>query len=197
MVQPRPTRRARSASPNRPLTHGAHYLTGWAVRRVLDVIPTQSTELIVDLGAGLGALTTPLAQRGSRVIAVEQRAGTAIALRRRVEPYGVTVVQRDIRDFRWPSTPFRIVANPPFGLSIWLLRELTQHRPAALYDARLLLQRGFIQQLTAPARNSRTARWQQAAEFTELLRLPPDAFVPPPRVGASLLRLQPRRRARS
>jgi 23S rRNA (adenine-N6)-dimethyltransferase len=162
----------------------------------LDEIQTCGAELIVDLGAGLGALTVPLARRGARVIAVEQHPATAAALRRRVEPLDVTVVERDIRDFRWPSRPFRIVANPPFGLSVWLLRELTQHRPAGLRSAHLLLQRGFVRQITNPPTDGRTARWQQVAEFTELLQLPSTAFVPPPRVGASLLHLVPRRRSR-
>ncbi|MGH3545598.1 MAG: rRNA adenine N(6)-methyltransferase family protein [Mycobacteriales bacterium] len=195
MAPPRSARRVRQAPSNRPITHGAHYLADWAVRRILDTLPPHSGELVVDLGAGLGALTVPLARQGATVIAVEQHPATAAALRRRVASLDVTVVERDLRDFRWPSGPFRIVANPPFGLSVWLLHELTQHRPAALRDASLLLQRGFVRQLTNPPIDGRTARWQQAAEFTELLQLPATAFTPAPRVGASLLHLVPRRRS--
>ncbi len=180
----------------RPSTHGAHYLQPWAVRRILDAVPTGSDDLIVDLGAGIGALTVPLARRGSHVIALEQHADSVAALRRRVLSLDVTVVHGDIRDFRWPRRPFRIVANPPFGLSIWLLRELTQRTPTGLREAHLLLQRGLVRQLTQPARDARTARWLRAANVREALQLPATAFAPPPRVGASLLHLVPRQRRR-
>ncbi len=178
--------------PTRPNTHGAHYLQSWAVGRVLDAVPTEPDEIVVDLGAGIGALTVPLARRGARVVAVEQHDASTSALRRRVASLGVTVMQGDIRNFRWPTRPFRIVANPPFGLSIWLLRELAQRAPPWLREAHLLLQRGLVRQLTQPPRDVRTAKWQHGANFHEVLQLPPAAFAPPPRVGASLLHLIPR-----
>ncbi len=72
-------------------------------------------QLVVDLGAGTGALTGPLLRVGARVIAVELDVGRLARLRRLAD---VEVVAVDLAVFRWPTVPFRVVvANPPWALA--------------------------------------------------------------------------------
>jgi 23S rRNA (adenine-N6)-dimethyltransferase len=80
-------------------------------------------DLVLDVGAGSGALTAPLLKAGARVIAIELHPGRAAALRAR---FGrdITVVQADAADLRLPTRPFKVVANPPFGISVALLKRL-------------------------------------------------------------------------
>lgn len=144
-------------------------------------------ELVVDLGAGTGDLAVPLAEAGARVIAVELHPGRAEELRRRLRGYDAVVVERDLRTFRPPGRPFRVVANPPFPQTSAVLSMLGAARHLTRAD--LVLQRGVVRQLEAGERRSARrlgARW--------VLDLPPAAFVPPPSVGASLVTLRPRRR---
>jgi 23S rRNA (adenine-N6)-dimethyltransferase len=86
----------------------------------------------VDLGAGDGALTVPLARAGCRVIAVELHPGRASALRERFTGTGtgtgVAVVEVDVDAFRWPGHPFRVVANPPYSGVNALVRRLLAAR---------------------------------------------------------------------
>ena len=77
--------------------------------------PVTRRDVVCDLGAGLGALTRPLAGTGARVIAVELHPARAEALRREHADSRVAVVERDLRDFRFPGRPFRVVANPPYA----------------------------------------------------------------------------------
>ena len=144
-------------------------------------------ELVVDLGAGTGNLTVPLAEAGARVIAVELHPGRAEELRRRLQGYDAVVVERDLRTFRPPGRRFRVVANPPFAPTAAVLSMLgaAWH----LTRADLVLQRGVVHQLEAGDRRSARrlgARW--------VMDLPPAAFVPPPSVDTSLVTLRPRRR---
>ena len=75
-------------------------------------VQLRSGELVVDLGAGTGNLSVPLAEAGARVIAVELHPRRAEELRRQLREYDVVVVERDLSTFVPPSRPFRVVANP-------------------------------------------------------------------------------------
>ena len=86
----------------------------WAARLVAGS-PVRAGDLVLDLGAGDGALTRPLAATGARVIAVELHPGRAAALRSSYAGTRVAVVETDLADFRWPGRPFRVVANPPYA----------------------------------------------------------------------------------
>jgi 23S rRNA (adenine-N6)-dimethyltransferase len=83
---------------------------------------------VVDVGAGDGALTVPLARAGCRVLAVELHPRRATALRERFAGTRVAVLELDVRVFRWPGHPFRVVANPPYAGVNLLVRQLLDLR---------------------------------------------------------------------
>lgn len=143
-------------------------------------------ELVLDLGAGTGALTAPLVRAGARVIAVELHPGRAAALRNRfADPPGVRVVHADLTSFGLPRRPFRVVANPPYSVSATLLRRLPASR-SHMYAADLVLPEWAVNRWVAAQPGGR--RWSTTAG----LWVPRTAFVPPPPVGSAVLRLRRR-----
>ena len=95
---------------------------------------------MLDIGAGYGALTTPLVATGARVIAFELHPRRAHALRELFAGTSVKVVRADASDLRLPRRPFHVVANPPFGITAALVRRLTC-RSSALASAHLVVPR--------------------------------------------------------
>jgi 23S rRNA (adenine-N6)-dimethyltransferase len=92
-------------------------------------------DVVVDLGAGDGALTEPLVELGCRVLALEVHPARAAALRERFAGTRVAVLELDVRafrwpghPFRWPGHPFRVVANPPYAGINALARDLLRVR---------------------------------------------------------------------
>jgi 23S rRNA (adenine-N6)-dimethyltransferase len=99
----------------------------WAARLVAES-PVTRRDVVCDLGAGLGALTAPLAATGARVIAVELHPGRAAALRAEYAGTRVAVVELDLRDFTLPGRQYRVVANPPYDGVNALVRRLLADR---------------------------------------------------------------------
>ena len=96
--------------------------------RIVRSLDLRAGELVVDLGAGNGALTLPLLDAGVEVWAVERDPVWAKQLRQRIaasaERGNARVIEADLRRLRLPKTPFRVVANPPFGLTTEILAGL-------------------------------------------------------------------------
>jgi 23S rRNA (adenine-N6)-dimethyltransferase len=157
---------------------GWHPLTPEWADRVVGASPVRPGDVVVDLGAGDGALTVPLARAGCRVLAVELHPGRASALRERVDRSRVAVIELDLDEFRWPGHPFRVVANPPYAGINALVRRLLAVRQ--LRSADLVVADG-------PARGL----LQRYGDRLALgLRVPPHAFRNPPSSSARVLHIR-------
>ncbi|MEU7164408.1 class I SAM-dependent methyltransferase [Streptomyces morookaense] len=65
---------------------------------------------VLEVGAGTGKATVPLAERGCRITAVEQGAGMAAVARRKLAGFGaVEVVTADFETWPLPAEPFDVV----------------------------------------------------------------------------------------
>lgn len=179
----------RGSSPRRTPTGGRrwgwHRLTDPWAERVVAASPVRPGDLVLDLGAGDGALTALLVRAGARVIAVELQASRARRLEERFAGSPVTVVRTDLASLPLPARPYRVVANPPFGLSTDVLHRLLA-RDSRLLSADLVLQRSFVRQYV-DGETGGARRLQRRFALRRGLALPRSAFLPPPRVDCGVL----------
>jgi 23S rRNA (adenine-N6)-dimethyltransferase len=173
---------------------GWHQLDpGFANRFVADAALPPGA-LVLDVGAGLGALTRPLVEAGARVLAVEAHPGRARLLRERFGD-SIAVLPIDLAELRLPHRPFHVVANPPFGATSALLGLLLQPG-SRLVSARLLLQDAAARRWAAPSAPG-ARRWGRTFTVTAGAPVPHSAFRPPPHVDARVFRIERRTRIRT
>jgi 23S rRNA (adenine-N6)-dimethyltransferase len=169
-------------------THwGFHRLADDWAGRLVAFAGVRLGHLVLDIGAGTGAITGPLLEAGARVIAFELHPARARSLRDRFASSPVTVVQADAADLRLPRRPFRVVANPPFAVTTPLLRRLVQPG-SRLVRADLVVDRRVAERWStgrAPGHN----RWGRTVAATVGFRLPRRAFVPTASVDTAVLTL--------
>lgn len=168
---------------------GWHQLDPAWAERLVDASGVGRGDLVLDIGAGLGALTRPLLARGARVIAVERHPDRADVLRRQLDGR-VTVVRADASDLRLPRRPFHVVANPPYAITTDLLARLV-HPGSRLVSGHLVLQRDAARRWASPAAPA-SRRWQQQWSARLGPVVPRRAFAPPPKVDSQVLVLQRR-----
>ena len=193
---------------------GQHFLTDRWAQKVVAAISPAPGDVFLEIGPGKGALTLPLSASGAPVLAVEIDRDLAADLAGRVPP-NVTLLTGDIltqdvlpylsglesqRPAGWtgpagPARRFRAVGNLPYNLSTPILfRLLDIHRRHGFFaDATIMLQREVADRLLARTGTKDygvlTILLSMHARISRLLDLPPGAFVPPPKVRSTVVRL--------
>lgn len=184
-------RRTRRDSRRRSL--GQNFLTDPSVvERLVDAASIDPGELVVDLGAGRGALTLALARAGARVRAIEIDPVWERRLRRRVTENEladrVEVVRGDIRRTPLPDEPYRVVASPPFGLTTAVLSRLLDEPALGPWRADLLIQWEVTAKRAAqPPTSLRSAAWAPWWTFEMGMEVARSSFRPVPSVDAAVL----------
>ncbi len=185
-------------SPNRNL--GQHFVVDPnTVRRIARLAAVGPGDRVIEVGAGLGALSLALAETGAPVTAVEIDRGLLRVLRQTVEPAGVTVIEGDAMALDWTALlgegPWVLVANLPYNVATPLIADLLRDVPA-ITRMLVMVQREAGERLVAgPGRpgygavSVRVAYWAEAAVVG---RVPASVFLPRPEVESVLVELRRR-----
>lgn len=147
---------------------------------------------IIELGAGDGALTGPLARLDRPVTALEIDPRRVRRLQARFErDAGVSVVRADVLRHRFPATSHTIVGNVPFHLTTAIIRKLLSER--GWTGAVLIVQWEVARRRAGVGGASMlTASWWPWYDFGLVRRIPAAAFRPVPSVDAGLLTMRRR-----
>lgn len=174
-------------------TLGQNFLEDPAeVDRLIAAAEIDADELIVEIGAGRGSMTLPLARTGARVIAIERDPDWVARLHDSLIGAGmrarVEVVEADFRSVSLPTEPYRVVSNPPFGLTTALFAHLFDHPARGPRRADLLVQREVARKRTkSPPTTLRSAAWSPWWTFRMGPTVGRGAFRPVPRVDAAVV----------
>jgi 16S rRNA (adenine1518-N6/adenine1519-N6)-dimethyltransferase len=160
---------------------------------------------VIEVGPGPGGLTRALLAEGAkRVVAIERDRRCVAALAELAETYPgrLEVIEGDALDFDprayLDSGSARIVANLPYNIATaLLLRWLSVEPWPPYYDSlTLMFQREVAERIVATPDDESYGRlsvftgWRTEARI--LFDVNPSAFVPPPKVTSSIVRLVPR-----
>jgi 16S rRNA (adenine1518-N6/adenine1519-N6)-dimethyltransferase len=156
---------------------------------------------VVEIGPGPGGLTRALLEAGAaQVVAIERdrRCLAALAELEAAFPGRLRLVEGDALEIdpaELVPAPRRIVANLPYNVATPLLVRWL-HRIDAYQALGLMFQKEVAQRLTAVPRSKAYGRLsiltQWLAEPSIAFDVPPGAFLPPPKVVSSVVRLIPR-----
>ncbi len=154
----------------------------------------KKTDLVLDIGAGTGVITSVLAVRCAKVIAIEPEPRVAAKLRQNVAQFtNVKVAEADILHYNLPPGPYKVFANIPFHLSSPIVHRLTEtaNPPKSIY---LIVQKQFANKLLANDKHftsqlgAKIAPWWSVRVRRPLKKTD---FYPHPAVDTVLLEIKP------
>lgn len=156
---------------------------------MVDAAGVAAGDLVVDLGAGTGALVRPLLAVGATVVAVELHDGRLAVLRTgwpdQIEHRQLMVVRADALGVRLPRRPFAAVCNPPYAIGSQVVQRLLGPN-SRLQRAAIVLPTPVARRFVE-GRAPGAGRWLREYRVEIGLRLPRTAFQPPPKVGSAVL----------
>jgi len=201
MISPRKALERLSRRPAKGL--GQHFLIHRATaEKIAAAIRPGPGDVVVEIGAGLGALTLPLSKSGACVVAVEIDGELArflcdevLAEARRDR---VVVLARDILDVdlgslseRW-GRKLKVIGNLPYQISSPVLFRLMEGA-AYIEEAVLMLQAEVAERLLAEAGDRDSGILSVMAAYhcnrRRLMRLKAPQFYPPPKVDSTVVHL--------
>lgn len=180
---------------------GQHFLrdAGWR-SKIRTTLPLASAETWVEIGAGHGEMTQSLAGDSRRVIAIETDTSLADRLSERLrdspaEWPGVEIVHGDVLNLdlaQLAGGQFRVYGNLPYYITSPILRHLFRWANQSR-SIHIVVQLEVAARIVArPGRREYgylSALCQFYTRPEIVLRIPPGAFRPPPRVASALLRM--------
>ena len=181
---------------------GQHFLLDLNLtRRIARAAAPLAEGTVVEIGPGPGGLTRALLLEGAtHVVAIEVDARAVAALEELVRAAAgrLQVVQADALQASLADlgpSPRRIVANLPYNVSTALLVRWL-HQADDVADMVLMFQKEVADRLVALPRSKDYGRLSVLAQHVctvqRLFDVAPSAFVPPPKVISSIVRLRPR-----
>lgn len=175
---------------------GQHWLTDRAIlAQITEAAELQPTDTVLEIGPGLGTLTSELLRRSREVIAVEFDTELARKLPGQFPGTALTVHHQDILRFDLDQLPsgYKVVANVPYYITSKIIEKLmtATNKPTL---AVLLVQKEVAERIAArPGNMSILALSAQVFADTSLgIDVPKRFFTPPPKVDSQVIILRTR-----
>jgi len=176
---------------------GQHFLTDrHYLERIVGAIAPRPGDAMVEIGPGTGLLTDELTRTLGHLHVVEIDRDLAAALRNRYPPDRVTVHEADALEFDFASlpAPLRVAGNLPYNVSTPILFRMAG-LAQRLVDCTFLLQKEVVDRMAAAPDTADYGRLSVMLQYRftvdPLLRVPPGAFTPPPKVDSAVVRMAP------
>jgi 16S rRNA (adenine1518-N6/adenine1519-N6)-dimethyltransferase len=188
--------RSRGVSPKKAL--GQHFLIEEGIaQKIVRLASLGPEDIVVEIGPGMGVLTFPMLPRVKQVVAVEVDQEMADYLREKGRgKTSLTVICQDALrvDFRSlaqdAGKKLKVVANLPYNIATPVIFRLLEYRDD-LTHLTLMLQHEVAQRITA---SPGSKAYGPLSIFTQLytspklmMRVPPQAFYPHPKVESAVV----------
>ncbi|WFB36582.1 16S rRNA (adenine(1518)-N(6)/adenine(1519)-N(6))-dimethyltransferase RsmA [Kiritimatiellota bacterium B12222] len=170
---------------------------------ILDASGVGSEDMAVEIGPGLGVMTEGLMERAKHVTAIELDFRLAEHLQQRFsERRNLTLLNQDATKTDWEAfvrpDPVRVISNLPYSVGSRILYDLADPALAPVSITVMLQSDVADRMLAAPASDLYgllTVRMSWAYEISRVRNVPGNCFLPPPRVGSSVVHLERRTQA--
>ncbi len=181
---------------------GQNFLTDESVLAdIVGAANIESEDYVLEIGPGMGVLTCELAKRARHVVTVELDRDILPLLSENTKEYNnVDIINKDIlkvdlkelRDTYFNGKSFKVIANLPYYITTPIVMKLLE-TDVAIETIVIMIQKEVAERLTALPGTKEFGAISLSVNYyadSEIVRLvPPEAFVPAPKVFSAVLKL--------
>ena len=191
--------------------HGFHFsksmgqnflIAGWVPQDIADAAGLDKSCAVLEIGPGIGPLTRQLSLRAGKVAAVELDSSLLPILRETLaDCSNVEVIPGDIMKLnigaiisdKFPGFTVKACANLPYNITTPVLTKLLE--ASCFQSITVMIQREVALRICAapgdPDCGSFSLFCQYHAHCELLFEVPPDCYLPAPKVTSAVVRLTP------
>jgi 16S rRNA (adenine1518-N6/adenine1519-N6)-dimethyltransferase len=185
---------------------GQHFLRDTGVlARILRWIQPAPDDFFLDIGAGDGALSLRLAERVTRLVAIEVDRDCIPPLQRALEHLdSATIIMGDILNlnlpeliarYAKPDQKIRVAGNLPYNIATAIIEKLL-HSGLPIEDLFFMVQLEVAQRITGSPGTRQygylSVDCQHHADVQMGFKISPACFVPRPKVSSAMISLRPK-----
>ena len=184
--------------------YGQHFMVQHTIiDRLVEVAQIEAEEWVLEVGAGKGALTQRLLAKNCHVIAIEIDENLIPYLKKKFATRDrLTLLTTDILSIQdsqlleWFPTKYKIVANLPYHISTPILFQWLPRRKH-LHSISIVVQKEVAQRICALPKDKKiygslSVASHLAFECRYVMTIPPNAFLPAPKVESAMVHLTPK-----
>lgn len=178
-------------------------IADWVPQDIADAAGLDKDCAVLEIGPGIGPLTVQLARRAGKVAAIElDRALLPILAETLAECPNVEIIPGDVMKLdlaalaeeRFPGLPVSVCANLPYNITTPVITKLLE--AGCFRCVTVMIQREVAKRVCAAPGDSDCGAFslfcQYHADCELLFEVPPDCFLPAPKVTSAVVRLTPR-----
>lgn len=168
------------------------------VDRIIEALKLNKEDVVLEIGAGTGVLTEKLAPLARKVIAIEIDERLCQILKEEVGEYTnleiicADVTQISLFDRFHQQEKVKVVGNLPYQIASSLILELVKSE--WLKFMVVMTQREVAERITSQPGSKRrgalTVLIDYYAKITKIIDVPPQVFIPRPRVGSTIIKIE-------
>lgn len=174
------------------------------LRKIIKGADISPGDKVLEIGPGVGTLTSAIARQGAQVVAVELDRDLLPILEETLGEYpNAKVVQGDILKLdlnqllndSFQSAPFKVVANLPYYITTPIIMRFLEEE-LSYTSITVMIQKEVAQRMAALPNSKEYGALSVAVQFYTKPRLigkvPAGVFMPPPKVDSMIITLEKR-----
>jgi len=179
---------------------GQNFLIGkGAIKKIITAANLQLSDLVLEIGPGLGTLTQELAKRVKRVIAIEKDPRMVEILRETMSDFkNIKIIQDDILKVeicKLLKNSYKVVASLPFYLTAPVIRKFLEKEKIKPLQMVLVIQKEVAQRICVkpPEMNLLAVSVQFYAQPEIISFISKKSFWPQPKVEGAIIKISPKK----
>ncbi|GIO28492.1 hypothetical protein J43TS3_31030 [Ornithinibacillus bavariensis] len=160
------------------------------VKDIVDIARISKNDLVLELGAGKGAITEALSNKARKVLAVEYDQKFINKLKQ-LEMKNTAIIQQDILKISLPREHFVVVSNIPYAITTAIMKMLLNNPANSFQRGVITMEKGAAKRFTSTiVKDPYIIAWRMWFDIRYVKDISRKNFSPPPRVDSAIVTIK-------
>lgn len=157
------------------------------IKDILKIAHISKDDLVLELGAGKGALTNNLNTQARKVLAVEYDQKFIEKLKQ-LDMKNTVIIQQDILKISLPREHFVVVSNIPYAITTPIMKMLLNNPSSGFQGGVIVMEKGASKRFTSNfVKDPYIIAWRMWFDIQYVKGISRNNFSPPPRVDSAII----------